>query len=116
MATASFNVCRITINLTDAARTWVEVDCGPTSDGTLGVEGTHRREYPAMLPPDQWDGLWEEVRTLKFLTSPLWQYTPAEHIAQALDLGEKFVMGDLSLEDYVAKLTAAVEAPVRYQK
>lgn len=99
----SFEVNRISFILTDPEKTIVEVECGPTSDGTLGVEGVHRKAYPAIIR-DRMDEIWKEIGTLAYLVGEGWEYTPAPHITARLDLSMEFVEGRITFEDFVRRL------------
>lgn len=45
MATSYYEILRIAFEF---KQDWTEVEvvCGPTSDGTLGVQGSHRKVFP----------------------------------------------------------------------
>lgn len=105
MANAEFEVRRITFDLSDPERTWVEVECGPTSDGTLGVEGVHRREFPRVLTPEAREEVWTKVRSLDFLAGEGWTYTPAAYIARMLALSDELHAGTISREEYLQRMT-----------
>jgi len=45
MATAYYEVIRLVFDI-KPDYTEVEVWCGPTSDGTLGVQGVHKKTFP----------------------------------------------------------------------
>lgn len=105
MANASFEVNRISFILTDPEKTIVEVECGPMSDGTLGVEGVHRKAYPAIIC-DRMDEIWKEIGTLDFLVGEGWEYTPAPYITAMLNLSEEMIAGRVTIEEYIERLRA----------
>jgi hypothetical protein len=105
MANAEFEVRRVTFDLSDPDGTWVEVECGPTSDGTLGVEGVHRREFPRVLSPEAREEVWAMVRSLDFLTGDGWTYRPAAYIARMLALNDDLLAGKISREEYIRRMT-----------
>lgn len=49
MANATYEVLKISFEF-KPDWTDVEVWCGPTSDGTLGVQGVHKKVFPKEMP------------------------------------------------------------------
>lgn len=69
MADATFDVLELRV-VVEPELTHLYVLCGPTSDGTLGVQGWHRRTIPPSLVA--LDVLRDDLTSGAYLTSQDW--------------------------------------------
>lgn len=71
MANSTFEILELRI-VVEPELTHLYVLCGRTSDGTLGVQGWHRKTIPASAQPGAIEILAEDVASGAYLTSPEW--------------------------------------------
>lgn len=70
MADATYDLLELRVVI-EPELTHLYVRCGPTSDGTLGVQGWHRRTLAASQP-DALQVLRDDLTSYAYLTSQDW--------------------------------------------